>query len=145
MPDTLSIRGPDTPILIADDSFQFAQVLNKILVGVFQYRNITIVPSADEAFTRISAVPGQYRLMFFDFHFPVGINGGELLVKLNENGLLTGKQAFLMSSDPTADGVQQARLSGAVGVITKPFDRDELRRQLDTAEKLASGDSGFSF
>ena len=128
-----------TKILIVDDSTQFSMILKRLLTAVFGYTEITIFPTTAEALERISASPEEFGLLFLDFHFPQGMNGAELLATLSEKQLLSGKIVFLMSSDPTAETLQQVLKAGAAGVITKPFDRDELKRHLDRAVRMAGG------
>jgi CheY-like chemotaxis protein len=135
-----------TRILIVDDSPQFSMILKRLLTGVFGYNSITTFPTSQDALERIAANPDEFGLIFLDFHFPQGMNGAELLAALAERQLLSGKIVFLMSSDPTAEALQQVLKAGAAGVITKPFDREELKRQLDRAVRLAAGDEeSFSF
>ena len=135
----------DTPILIVDDSTEFSRLLSRLLSGVFGFKSITVLSSTDEAYERVSNNPGEFKLMFLDFHFPSGRNGGELLTAFAESGWVSGKVIFLMSSDPTAEALQRVLKAGAAGIITKPFDREELKRQLERAERLAAEDSEESF
>lgn len=145
MTQTSSILDPQTPILIVDDSAEFAMVLNRILTGVFGFKAITILPSTGDALERIHSRPGEFKVLFLDFHFPSGKNGGELLSTLAEEGLLQDKIVFLMSSDPTAEALQRVVKAGAAGIITKPFDRDELKRKLERARQLSEQSGTDSF
>ena len=129
-----------TKILIVDDSPQFSMILSRLLSGVFGYSSIVSLSNTADALERINATPSEFGLVFLDFHFPSGLNGAQLLAALSERELLGQKIIFLMSSDPTAEALQQVLKSGAAGVITKPFDREELKRQLDRAVRLAAGD-----
>lgn len=134
-----------TRILIVDDSIQFAMVLNRLLTGIFGFTAITTLSSTEDALQRLESEPAEFGLVFLDFHFPSGMSGGELLTMMSEKGLLGDKIVFLMSSDPTAEALQRVLKSGAAGVIAKPFDRDELRRQLERASRLAHADEADSF
>lgn len=130
------ISEPTTPILIVDDNLQFATVLRRILEGVFHYSNITLVDDVDKAFSLINTSPQLHRILFVDYRFPSGSNGVQLLQKLDAAGLLKGKAAFLITSEPNLDNFKQALGAGVVGVVAKPFDREDLRRQLEKAERL---------
>ena len=140
-----SIKDPSTPILIVDDSVQYTQVLTKILKNVFGYTNITTVDETAEAYKLISSDPERFRMMFVDFRFPSGTTGGDLLTKLNEESLMIDKVAFLITSEPTVDNVKQASAAGAMGVVAKPFDRDQLKKQLERAIRLKDAEQEGSF
>lgn len=140
-----SPKDPQTPILIVDDSSQYTLVLSKILKNVFGYQNITTVESPDRALEVIGNKPDHFRMLFVDFNFPCGTTGGALLERLNSQNALKDKCAFLITSEPTVDNVKQASNAGAVGVVAKPFDREELRKQLDKAERLSASRQADSF
>ena len=142
---TPGILDPNTKILIVDDSTQYATVLTKMLQHVFSFRNILRLESSQEALARIEAEPDAFQLLFVDFRFPDGFTGGELLQKLKQKNLLAGKVAFLITSEPSAENVKQAVQAGAYGVVAKPFDRNELKRQLEKAERTLQGDAIESF
>lgn len=136
---------PSTPILIVDDSMQFAMVLNRLLTGVFGFKAITTLSSTEDALQRLNSAPNEFGLVFLDFHFPEGMSGGELLTSMSERGLIGDKIVFLMSSDPTAEALQRVLKAGAAGVIAKPFDREELRRKLERAGRIAHSEDKESF
>lgn len=136
---------PDTRVLIVDDSSQFAMVLHRLLTGVFGFKSITTLSSTADALQRLTADPDEFGLVFLDFHFPGGMSGGELLSVMSEKGLIGGKVVFLMSSDPGAEALQRVLRTGAAGVIAKPFDREQLRRQLERAGRLTHSDEKESF
>lgn len=136
MAETLRIiTDPSTPILIVDDNSQFTQVLRRILESGLGYHNITNVQTTQQAFELISAQPDQFKLLFVDYHFPDGTTGGVLLEHLKAAQLLKDKIAFLITSEPTVDNLKQAVAAGAMGVVAKPFDRVELKKMLDKAER----------
>lgn len=127
------ISDPDTPILIVDDNQQFATVLQRILQSVFFYSNITSVDSTEKAYSLLRADPGRFRVLFVDYRFPSGMNGVELLQRLAAEKLLQGKAGFLITSEPNLKNFKEALGAGVVGVVAKPFDREDLRRQLEKA------------
>ena len=140
-----SLKDPQTPILIVDDSSQYTLVLSKILKNVFGYQNVTSVESPDQALQAINKDPNRFKMLFVDFNFPCGTTGRALLERLNSQHALKDKCAFLITSEPTVDNVKQASNAGAVGVVAKPFDREELRKQLDKAERLSISKRADSF
>ncbi len=139
------ILNPETEVLIVDDSAQYATVLTKMLTHGFGFKKITHWLNSEEALQKLSDDPNHYRLLFIDFRFPNGFTGGELLAELKRRGILDGKVAFLITSEPSAENVKQAVQSGAFGIVAKPFDRAELKRQLEKAERSTSGEEVESF
>ncbi|MBN8549152.1 MAG: response regulator [Deltaproteobacteria bacterium] len=144
-PPAPKLSDARTPILIVDDNPQFASVLRKILEGVFHYTNITTVDSVNKAFSLINAAPHQFRILFVDYRFPSGENGVQLLQRLSSAGFLKGKAAFLITSEPNLDNFKQSMAAGVVGVVAKPFDREDLRRQLEKAERILLSENIDSF
>lgn len=145
IPSRQGILDPETPVLIVDDSLQYASVLTKMLTHGFGFKKITHIESSDAALTTLTEDPGTYSLLFVDFRFPSGFTGGELLKELKNRNILEGKVAFLITSEPTAENVKQAVQAGAFGVVAKPFDRNELKRQLEKAQRTLLGEGGESF
>jgi DNA-binding NtrC family response regulator len=130
-----SIATPDTPVLIADDSVQYSMVLSKILDVGFGYKNITKVDSLEAAYAKIKENPDYFRLIFVDYRFPSGKTGGDFLEQLKAENLLVDKVAFLITSEPSPENLKQAVVAGAMGLIAKPFDREQLKKQLERAER----------
>lgn len=126
----------NTEILIVDDNPQYAKVLERILRGSFGYTNIVHVDNTSDAYSLIQGRPDTLSMLFIDYNFPIGDNGGVLLEKLQAGDLLKTKVAFLMTADPTVDNVAQARAAGAIGVVAKPFNSEELKNQLKNAQKV---------
>jgi DNA-binding NtrC family response regulator len=132
---TSIIDAVESPILIVEDNPQYAKVLERMLKAALGYTNITHVDNTAEAFKRIEQDPSYFRLLFVDYNFPIGESGGRLLEKLQESKLLQGKAAFLITSDPSVENVKQATNAGAVGVVAKPFNTEQIRVQLDKARR----------
>ena len=143
--ETLNIINSETPILIVDDNVQFANLLKRILQGAFGYKDITMLEDSEAAFSLISSDPQKFKLLFIDFNFPSGTTGGELLTRLAAESLLKDKAAFLITSEPSSENVNQAKKAGAVGVVAKPFDRQELQRQIERADRQLQVDQGEYF
>ena len=142
---TISTKDPNTPILIVDDNPQYAQVLTRMLEGGFGFTDITAVSDTATGLALMKASPSRFRLLFIDFRFPSGETGVELLRRLASAGLLAGKVAFLITSEPTPENLKEAVECGALGVVAKPFDRAELTRQLDKAERALQVAAAESF
>lgn len=145
MTSVKTLRAVETPILIVDDNLQYTMVLKTILKGVFGYTDIVSVDNPDAGFELIQKEPKSRTLLFIDYNFPSGQTGGELLERLASAGLMEGKIAFLITSEPTVENQKQAIEAGAQGVVAKPFDRDALRAALERAERRLIADSTESF
>lgn len=139
------IFDPEIEILIVDDNQQYSFLLSRTLQGAFGYRHVTSLFAAEPAFDLIKAEPGRFKLLFIDYQFPSGMSGGDLLRMLALHGLLKGKAAFLITSEPTTDNVGEAMAAGALGVVAKPFDREALKKQLDKAQRALEVESAESF
>ncbi len=136
---------PITPksVLIVDDSPEFSLILKRLLTAVLGSAEITIIDNTQQALSHLQASVAPFDFLFIDFHFPTGMNGADLLLKLKEEGLL-GKDmiVFIMSSDPTAQALDSVIKAGASGVITKPFDRNALSEQVQRAARERDDSSG---
>ncbi|MBX7138588.1 MAG: response regulator [Oligoflexia bacterium] len=146
MPSLPKSIGPDeTKVLIVDDSKEYAQVLKRILGGVFGYGDVTYVETTEEAYRMIAKEPERFQLVFVDYNFPGSETGGDLLKRLKDSSLMEQKVAFMITSEPTVDNMKLATASGALGVVAKPFDREQLRSQLSKAALSIKTDQGESF
>ena len=132
-------------VLIVDDNVQYSQVLKMILGAGFGMKDVTTVDNLREAYHLISTQPERFQMLFVDFHFPDGENGGDLLTKLQKANLLKDKVAFLVTAEPTVDNQRQAQMAGAKGVVAKPFDRKHLKELLDkvSREQQLVDEDGF--
>ena len=140
-----TIASPETPVLIVDDNTQYASVLTQMLSRGMGYKDVTAVDSLDKAYELILGAPDRFQLLFVDFRFPDGQNGGQFLERLSRKKLLSGKVAFLITSEPTIENQKQAIGAGARGVVAKPFDRKQLAEQLEKAERSILADQTDSF
>lgn len=136
----VSILTPELPILIVDDSAQFASVLKKMLTAGIGYSDVTLVDNTEDAYELLKVSPNRFGLMFVDFRFPNGKTGGDLLERLNAEGLMENTVSFMITSEPTSENIEQARKAGAMGVVAKPFNREELHRQLKRADAALRAD-----
>ena len=145
MGEELGIYNPEIEILIVDDNQQYSFLLAKTLQGAFGYRRVTTYISGEQAFDAIKAQPDRFKLLFVDYQFPSGMSGGDLLRMLSLHNLLKGKVAFLITSEPNTDNVNEALAAGALGVVAKPFDRESLKKQLEKAQRALVVESSESF
>ena len=141
----IDIRDPSNPILIVDDNPQYTLVLSKMLKGGMGYEEITTATSPEEGYALVAERPDRFKLLFIDFRFPGGSTGTELMRKLDSEELMRGKVVFLITSEPTPDNVKAASKAGALGVVAKPFDRSQLEKQLEKAQRSLIIDSGGLF
>jgi DNA-binding NtrC family response regulator len=140
-----TINDAQTNVLIVDDNLQYTQVLKRILQGAFGYLNITSVDNTAAAYDLIAKEPEKFQLLFIDYNFPTGETGGALLEKLKQTELMDNRVAFLITSEPTVENVKEATQAGAMGVVAKPFSREELKKQLEKAERSIVVDNTESF
>lgn len=133
------------PILIVDDSVQYAQVLTRMLKNGLGYTNVSFLNNTQEAFELIRKEPERFGMLFVDYNFPDGNTGCEFLQKLDEHKLLGEKIAFLITSEPTPDNMKHAVAHGAKGVIAKPFELQKLKHQLDKVKHALSEDESDGF
>lgn len=133
-----NILDKSTRILIVDDNTMYVQVLSKMLKNALGYEIITAVDSIEKGYRELKSNPNGFDLLFVDFRFPSGETGADLLRRLQQEHLLVEKIVFLITSEPSVDNVKEAKDAGAVGVVAKPFDREELKKQLERASRFFS-------
>ena len=130
-------------VLIVDDNVQYAGMLKRILSGAFGFRSIALVEDIDSAYRMLSSDPSAFQLLFIDYNFPDGRTGGDLLERLNRENMLSGRAALLITAEPTVENMKQAAAAGAVGVVAKPFDREELKGKLENACRAICDEGAF--
>ena len=145
MTDKDSILYPGNEVLIVDDNRQYARILRMMLERTVGFHNVIAVESTAEGMRLLEAEPGRFKLIFVDFHFPDGSTGGDLLEQLQSRGLMNDTKAFLITAEPSIANVKQAQAAGALGVVAKPFDSVELKRQLEKAERSRAWDEADKF
>ena len=131
-----SVAKADIAILIVDDHEPYIELLERMLKAGFGYNNITSTTSLQEAYDLIKAEKEPYKLLFIDFWFPDGVSGGSFLKRLKQEGLLDNRAAFIITSEAAPEALRSAKEGGALAVIAKPFDREQLRKQLRKAEMI---------
>ncbi len=128
-------------ILILDDDVDVAEALADILE--LHGHNVTIVhngKNAIEAFTN-----NDFDVGFFDVRMP-GMNGVESFIEIKK--IKPDAKVFMMTGFSVEQLLEQALEHGALGVLRKPFDADELIAKLDGVNEglivVADADSNFS-
>jgi response regulator of citrate/malate metabolism len=135
------LDDPNVPILIVDDNLQYSKVLTKLLTSSLGFTNISHASGTEEAYVMIQENPDHYKLLFVDFNFPVGDDGCTLIQKLKDASLLINKIAFLITADPSYEKLKQVTRLGAVGIVGKPFNKEQIIEQISKAKKLMFADS----
>jgi CheY-like chemotaxis protein len=130
-----SLLNPDNRVLIVDDNPHYARILRMMLERSLGFTNITTAESTAEGKRLLDSGDEEFQIVFVDFHFPDGSTGGKLLEELKAEGKLGAIAAFLITAEPTMESLKQALSAGARGVVAKPFDSAELRKQLEKAER----------
>jgi len=130
-----SILTPDTSILIVDDCAEYAQVLKRILEKGLGYHSVQTITSVDEAYQLIARDPDQFSILFVDYHFPNGDTGSRLLEKLKGKNLLANRVTFFITAEPAVQQAIDATKNGLAGVVIKPFNREQLKTQIERADR----------
>lgn len=126
-------------VLIVDDSKDYAKMLERLLKAKGGVTDVTTCLSIDEGRSLIDSGE-RYALYFVDYNFPTGGRGTDFLLFLKENGCLEQSVAFLITSEPTLKNMEDATKAGAVGVVAKPFDIQQLLSQLELARRKLFSD-----
>jgi CheY-like chemotaxis protein len=138
--DVSVIKDSSIPILIVDDSQDYAKMLERLLRVKCGYQNITVKHSTAEAW-ELFEQQQRFSLLFVDYNFPVGESGTMFLQRLAQRELMEGTVAFLITSEPTLKNMEEAQQAGAAGVVAKPFDIKQLLEHLDRAARKLFSDS----
>ncbi|MCI8328511.1 MAG: diguanylate cyclase [Oscillibacter sp.] len=117
-------------ILIIDDSAVQARFLKSILD---QDYDVTAINTAEEGLEQ--AKNGAYSLILLDVIMP-GMDGFELLKRLQEEVLLQRTPVILITSLSDIEHEEQGLTLGAVDYITKPFHPVIVRARVNTHIKL---------
>ena len=106
-------------ILILDDHVEMAEAVGELLE--FEGHFMRIVhngPAAVEAFRQ-----EEFDLAFFDIRMP-GMNGVEAFISIKNE--FPNASVVMMSGFADEDLIQRALQNGALGLLTKPFDPENL-------------------
>jgi len=130
----MTIAAETKPIALAvDDSLISQQMVQRALDGQFK------VLVADNAVEALSVIYHEsISALLLDISMP-GIDGFELCRTVRSLPRFQKLPIMMITSRHTAEDRQEAKLAGASGYMTKPFDPQELRtalaRLLERAKK----------
>jgi two-component system chemotaxis response regulator CheY len=107
-------------ILVVDDSKAMRQVLSAILqeAGFL----VDTAASAEEAQGMVTL---EHKLAIIDYTLP-GMNGIDLVRQVRSGSINPTLPIMMMTTESEDSRKQEARLAGATGWITKPFDEAAL-------------------
>jgi CheY-like chemotaxis protein len=123
-------------VLVVDDSESYSLILRRVLQKSLGLKDVTVINNLSDAQRALESAPQRFNILLIDYHFPSGDTGADLVKSLNRKGLLEGKVAFIITSDPTIDHTEKALNAGATGVIGKPIDSEKLQEQLLLARRF---------
>jgi two-component system chemotaxis response regulator CheY len=116
--------------LIVDDSSTMRGILSRNLRGM----NIEAIEAANgklalDALDSRGARPAP-DFILLDWHMPE-MDGYEFLCELRKRPSLAALPVVMVTSEPGAESIEQARAAGAVDFLFKPFTREALRGKLE--------------
>ena len=117
-------------VLVIDDNHSVGQILRLFL----ERRGYEVLVADDGAAGLALGAQQRIDAALVDVHLP-GMSGIEVCRILRERAATAGRviPVWLLSGVPTPEMLQQAQVAGALAVIGKPFNRDELLNRIDAA------------
>jgi two-component system chemotaxis response regulator CheY len=116
-------------VLIVDDSPVMRSFIRRVLtLSGFAVGETMEASNGEEALAQISA--HRVDVILTDINMP-GMNGEELLRKLEADGVLRNIPALVISTDATRERVLKMLALGAEGYMSKPFSPETLREELE--------------
>ena len=116
-------------VLIVDDSPVMRSFIRRVLaLSGFAVGETIEAGNGEEALAQLSA--HRVDIILTDINMP-GMNGEELLRKLDADGILKDIPALVISTDATRDRVLKMLALGAEGYMSKPFTPERLREELE--------------
>lgn len=116
--------GTETKILVLDDNVDVAQGIADILE--LSGYDVTLVHDGQSAVKTYCS--GQFDLGLFDVRMP-GMNGVEAYLEIRRE--CPDAVVMLMSGYADEDLIKTAFDNGVIGMLSKPFEPDELLARLD--------------
>ncbi len=132
LPPEVRAEGARAHVLLADDSADMRQYVERLLVSDF---GITAVADGVEAYK--IAIRARPDLIISDVMMP-GLSGIELIRKLRANPATAGIPVILLSARMGEEARIEGIEAGADDYITKPFSARELIARVGGALNLAS-------
>ena len=125
-------------ILIVDDEFVSQQKLSLLLAKKGQCETASSGEQAYEMFCRAFNNNAAYSLITLDFEMP-GLSGPQVLEKIRafeaENGVTSRDKwvkVIMVTSKNDSKSVMSSYKSGCENYLTKPFNKDDIRKSLAT-------------
>jgi two-component system, chemotaxis family, chemotaxis protein CheY len=116
-------------VLIVDDSPVMRSFIRRVLgLSGFEVGETMEAGNGEEALAQLSA--HRVDVILTDINMP-GMNGEELLRKLDADGILRRIPALVISTDATRERVLRMLALGAEGYMSKPFSPESLREELE--------------
>ena len=116
-------------VLIVDDSPVMRSFIRRVLgLSGFEVGETMEAGNGEEALAQLSA--HRVDVILTDINMP-GMNGEELLRKLEADGVLRRIPALVISTDATKERVLRMLSLGAEGYMSKPFTPESLREELE--------------
>ncbi|MGB6947137.1 MAG: response regulator [Bryobacteraceae bacterium] len=116
-------------VLIVDDSPVMRSFIRRVLtLSGFEVGECVEAGNGEEALAQLSA--HRVDIILTDINMP-GMNGEELLLKLQADGTLKTTPAVVISTDATNERIVRMIELGAQGYMSKPFSPESLRDELE--------------
>ncbi len=116
-------------VLIVDDSPVMRSFIRRVLtLSGFEVGECVEAGNGVEALAQLSA--HRVDIILTDINMP-GMNGEELLLKLQADGTLKTTPAVVISTDATNERIVRMIELGAQGYMSKPFSPESLRDELE--------------
>lgn len=117
----------DKKVLIVDD----AAFIRNLVKNGLQLVGITQVKEAVDGRQALAALQtGRYDLIISDWHMPE-MDGIDLLRKVRADDRLQHIPFLMLTSDVSAENVNEAVLMGVSAYLTKPFRNDPLLEKVE--------------
>jgi putative two-component system response regulator len=123
-------------VLVVDDDPVCAEMLEGFLAGLGY--QVATASNGKEAFDLVQR--GDYRIVFSDWQMPE-MSGLELCRRIRSRHLSAYVYFILITARSGQKNLVQGLSAGADDFIAKPFDPEELRVRLRTAERIISLES----
>lgn len=126
----------DRNVLIVDDSPILRAAIKKavVLAGVSADR-IAQAGNGQEAIEQMDANP--FDVVLLDLNMPV-MDGETFARTLKEQGKHQGIPIIVVSTETNKDRLARMRELGAIGILNKPFEPEELLKFFDASAKGAT-------
>jgi two-component system, chemotaxis family, chemotaxis protein CheY len=116
-------------VLIVDDSPVMRSFIRRVLaLSGFEVGECTEAGNGEEALALLST--HRVDVILTDINMP-RMNGEELLLRLEADGVLKNIPALVISTDATKERILRMLALGAEGYMSKPFTPETLREELE--------------